>query len=230
MLAKGREKLEAMMNRLFSATLLGITLLVGAACAPNTQPTTSAPVAAPETPTPTPTPAPLIPAADTPIPTDPPTRPTSGEIELRFTDPETQEECAARFPFTINWAESRTTIDGSGVIDCAFAKQQCGDGVCITYHSAYDADCGLSGELLASSADYPHGFLNVGLAGKFSMKQYWTDIPPETTMPFTEDNPFVAENPDILPLIFDFVEGATCEVGGGTGTQAFPWKFTLHLD
>jgi hypothetical protein len=72
--------------------------------------------------------------------------------------------------------------------------------------------------------------LNAGLAGKFSMKQYWTDIPPDAFMAFTEDNPAVFENSDILPLIFDFVEGATCEIGGGGGAQTFPWKFTLHLD
>lgn len=157
-------------------------------------------------------------------------RPASGEIELRFTDPETQEECEAHFPFTIDWGESRTMIDGSGVIDCAFTTQQCGEGVCVTYHSTYAADAGLSSELLASSAKYPHGFLNVGLAGKFSMKQYWTDIPPGAFMAFTEDKPFIAENSDILTLIFDFVEGATCEVGGDGGGQTFPWKFTLHLD
>ena len=164
-----------------------------------------------------------------PTPTVSPTpRPTSGELELRFTDPETQEECEAHFPFTINWTEARTTIDGSGVIACAFATQQCGEA-CVTYHSAYDADCDLSGELLVSSADYPHGFLNVGLAGKFSMKQYWTDIPPGAFMAFTADNPAVFENSDILPLVFDFVEGATDEIGGGSA-QTFPWKFTLHLD
>lgn len=49
-------------------------------------------------------------------------------------------------------------------------------------------------------------------------------------MPFTEDNPFVAENSNILPLIFDFIEGATCEIGGNGGGQTFQWKFTLHLD
>lgn len=219
------------MNRLFLVLLSMIAVLLCAACDPVAPPATPAPVVVPATSTPTPTPAPIIPAADTPVPTITPTpRPTHGEIELRFTDPETQGECEAYFPFTIDWGESRTTIDGSGVIDCAFSTQQCGEA-CVTYHSAYAADAGLSGELLASSAKYPHGFLNAGLAGKFSMKQYWTDIPPETIMPFTEDNPFVAENSDILPLIFDFVEGATCEVGGsGAGGQTFPWKFTLHLD
>ncbi len=227
------------MNRLFLVLLLGIIVLTCLACNPAQQPavsTTPTPTSTSVSPvlppnTPTSTPAAVLPAGNTPTPTVTPTsRPTSGEIELRFTDPETQEECEAHFPFTINWAEARTTIDGSGVIACAFSKPQCGDGVCVTYHSAYDADGGLSGELLASSAKYPHGFLNVGLAGKFSMKQYWTDIPPETMMSYTEDKPFVAENSDILPLIFDFVEGATCEVGGGAGAQTFPWKFTLHLD
>jgi hypothetical protein len=219
-----------MMNRLFSVMLLGIALLVCAACTSTSQPATSAPVVVPATPTPTPTPAPVIPAADTPVPTITPTpRPTGGEIELRFTDPETQEECEAHFPFTIDWGESRTLIDGSGVIDCAFATQQCGDA-CVTYHSAYAADAGLSGELQASSAKYPHGFLNAGLAAKFSMTQYWTDIPAGAFTAFTEDHPAVFENSDILPLIFDFVEGATCEVGGGSGRQTFPWKFTLHLD
>ena len=220
------------MNRLFSAALFGIVALICLACAPAAQPATSAPVIVPATSTPTLTPAPIIPAADTPIPTITPTpRPTGGEIELRFTDPETQEECLAHFPFTINWGESRTLIDGSGVIDCAFATQQCGEGVCVTYHSAYAANTDLSGELLASSAKYPHGFLNAGLAGKFSMTQYWSDIPPGAFMAFTEDNPAVFEGSDILPLIFDFVEGATCEIGGsGAGGQTFPWKFTLHLD
>ncbi|CAG0930353.1 hypothetical protein TFLX_01678 [Thermoflexales bacterium] len=212
------------MNRLFPALLLGSVALICLACTPAQQPAVST------TRTPTPTPTPLLPAGGTSTPTIAPTpHPTGGEIELRFTDPETQEECEAHFPFTINWGEARTTIEGSGVIDCAFDTQQCGEA-CVTYHSAYTADASLSGELLASSAKYPHGFLNAGLAGKFSMKQYWTDIPPGAFMAFTEDNPAVFEGSDILPLIFDFVEGATCETGGGTGTQTFPWKFTLHLD
>jgi hypothetical protein len=223
--------MEAMMNRLFPAVLSGIAVLMCAACTPATPPATSAPIVVPATPTPTPTSAPIIPAADTPTPTVSPTpRPTRGEIELRFIDPETQGECEAHFPFTINWGESRTLIDGSGVIDCAFATQQCGEGACVTYHSAYAADAGLSGELLASSAKYPHGFLNAGLAGKFSMKQYWTDIPPGAFMAFTEDNPAIFENSDILTLVFDFGEGATCEIGGSGGGQTFPWKFTLHLE
>jgi hypothetical protein len=216
------------MYRLFLGMLVVIVSLLCTACDPVAPSATSIPVVVPATPTPTP--APIIPAASTPVPTITATpRPTRGEIELRFTDPETQAECEAHFPFIIDWGESRTTIDGGGVIDCAFDTQQCGEGVCLTYHSVYAADAGLSGELLASSGKYPHGFLNAGLAGKFSMKQYWTDIPPETTLPFTEDNPFVAENSDILPMVFDFVEGATCEIGGG-GEQTFPWKFTLHLD
>jgi hypothetical protein len=220
------------MNRFFLGMLATIAILLCAACDPVVPPATSIPAVVPATSTPTLTPAPIVPAADTPVPTITPTpRPTGGEIELRFTDPETQEECEAHFPFTIHWGESRTTIDGSGVIDCAFATQQCGEGACVTYHSAYAADAGLSGELQASSAKYPHGFLNAGLAGKFSMKQYWTDIPPGAFMAFTEDNPAVFEGSDILPLIFDFVEGATCEIGGsGAGGQTFPWKFTLHLD
>lgn len=83
----------------------------------------------------------------------------------------TERECEAHFPFTVNWSEARTPIEGSGVIDCAFATQQCGE-VCVTYHSVYAADADLSGELLVSSAKCPHGFLNAGLAGKFNMKQY----------------------------------------------------------
>ena len=227
------------MNRLFLVLLLGIIVLTCLACnpaqpsavstTPTPTPTPASPVLPPNTPTPTP--AVVFPAADTPTPIASPTvRPASGEIELRFTDPETQEECEAHFPFTLDWAEARTTIEGSGVIDCAFDIQQCGDA-CVTYHSAYAADADLGGELLAGSAKYPHGFLNAGLAGKFSMKQYWTDIPPNAVVAFTEDKPFIAENSDILTLVFDFVEGATCEVGGGrAGGQTFPWKFTLHLD
>ena len=91
------------MNRLFPALLLGIVVLICLACNPTQQPAVSSTptlILAPEKPTSTstPTPAPVLPAGDTPTPTVTPTsRPTSGEIEVRFSDPDTQGECEAHF-------------------------------------------------------------------------------------------------------------------------------------
>jgi len=219
------------MNHPFLAVLSGIAVLMCAACIPASSPATTAPIVVPATPTPTPTPTPIILAADTPTPTISPTpRPTRGEIEVRFSDPDTEGECEAHFPFTINWGEARTTIDGGGVLSCAFTAQHCGDGVCMTYHRIHDMDASLAGELLASSARYPHSFLNTTLAGEYSMTQYWTDVPPDAFVPFTEANPAVFKGSDIVHLLFDFVEGATEELERGTGGQTFTWKFTLHLD
>ena len=199
-----------------------------ASCSPNPP---AAPTQAdlPNLPSSTPTPTPSVfPGLNTPAPTAPPAAPTRGEIELRFTDPGTLQECQAHFPFEISGEAGQQQISGGGVIDCEFSIQQCGDGVCVTYHSEYFMDSSLSGIVLTITESYPDGALDAGLAGTFTMKQYWTDIPPETIMAFTEANPFEVESSDILPLFFHFRDGATCEIAGAEG--AFPWVFTLHLE
>ena len=185
------------------------------------------PAVAPATATATATP--LVPAASTATPEPGPTPlPAGGEIALRFTDPETQGECAASFPFTFDWAAEPPTIDGPAAFSCAFQAVQCGEGVCVTYHSRYELPDGvLHGVLHPAGTDHPNGTLEATLAGTFIMIQYWTDVPPEAIMPYTEDNPFVVENADILPLLFDFADGATAEIGPVGSPHA--WRFTLHL-
>jgi hypothetical protein len=90
-------------------------------------------------PTPTPTPEAVFQTEDTPEVKYTPEIPDQGEIELNFIDPLSQEKCTAHFPFKISHGE-QNLISGSGIIDCAFAVQQCGDGVCVTYHSIYKYD------------------------------------------------------------------------------------------
>jgi hypothetical protein len=43
---------------------------------------------------------------------------TNGEIELRFTDPMSQKECAAHFPFDIVEEAGLCKLSGGGVLDC----------------------------------------------------------------------------------------------------------------
>jgi len=163
-------------------------------------------------------------------PQDTPAPPSQGEIELRFVDPGTQLECIAHFPFNILDGDNGPIVSGSGVLDCAQEIQQCGEGVCVTYHSTYYMEGSLAGAIREATPSYPNGAVEVGLAGTFTMQQYWTDIPPETIMPFTEDNPFEVSGSDIIPLFFHFVEGATNEVKNDQVPDALPWVFTLHLE
>ena len=180
-------------------------------------------------PSPTPTGTPTHAAAlGAPTPTAPPKPPSAGELEVRFTDPETQQECAGTLPFSIQWGE-KPSIEGNKAYECAFEKQQCGDGVCILYHSSYALDFTLLGQILPPGNDYPSGSLHAAPALKFTMKQWWSDIPPETVMPFTEDNPFVVEGSDILELFFKFEEGARAEIPNPTMPDAPPMVFILHV-
>jgi hypothetical protein len=181
--------------------------------------------------TPSPTPTPEVPpqVADTPVVEVTPPLPSQGEIELRFVDPVSQMECVSHYPFDILEDGEFRKISGRGVLDCAFAVQQCGEGVCVTYHSTYYMEGSLNGVIQAASASYPEGALDAGLVGTFTMKQYWTDIPPETVMPFTEDSPFEVTGSDIIPLFFHFVDEATNEIQNSQVPDALPWVFTLHL-
>jgi hypothetical protein len=179
------------------------------------------------TPTPTPGVVPGVPATETAEPT--PSMPSGGEVELRFIDPGSQQECVANFPFEIATDLNPPTISGGGRIDCVFAVQQCGEGVCVTYNSSYDYEGVLSGVIQPATESYPEGALDATLAGTLTMKQYWTDIPPETVMLFTEDSPFEVTGSDIIPLFFHFQEGAVVEVGNESVPDALPWVFTLHL-
>ena len=186
--------------------------------------TPSSPLSPAQTATPTPTVA-ILPAAPSATPV--PDKPTRGEMEVRFTDPETQGECVGRLPFTMRWEPF--TIDGGAAYQCAFEIQQCGDGVCIMYHSDYDMDFTLAGEFFGSTSDHPSGSLHMAPALTSTMKQWWSDIPPETIMAFTEDNPFVIEGSDILDLFFDFWEGARAEIHNPNNPDAPPMVFILHL-
>lgn len=192
-------------------------------------PTTAPPLAPEPTSTPTPVPAAPLPTRATPTAEATAAPPTRGEIEVRFTDPGTQEQGSAHFPFEILQEGEQRRIDGSGVLDCAFSVQQCGDGVCVTYNSSYYWEPKLDGLIYAPTENYPDGSLDANLAGTFTMKQYWTDIPAQTTMPFTAENPFEVSAADVIPLFFHFVEGATVEVGNPSAPDAPPWVFTLHL-
>ncbi len=214
---------------LFSLRLCLLIGLAAALTACNSQaPVSPTPIDAlsPGIATPTDTPAALIPEAPTPEPTTAPAWQHS--LELRFTDPETQQECVTIFPFEV-LEDAERSITGGGVIDCKFQTQQCGEGVCITYHSVYAMDADLRGFVRPATASYPDGMLEAYLSGTFSMTQYWTDIPPETVMAYTEDNPFVASSSDIIPLAIQYQDGATTELGGEGGAAEYPWVFTLHL-
>ncbi len=177
------------------------------------------------TPTPTIAPIRVEPQAPTEEPTLPP--PTGGEIELRFTDTLTQKECIAHFPFAIVEEAGQRKIDGSGVLDCQQEIQQCGEGVCITYHSQHTMEAVIRGFIRGATADFPDGFLEANAAGTYTLTQYWSDYPPETVVVFTEDHPSVISGSDIIPLNFNFADGATAEVQ--TQADALPWVFTLHL-
>jgi hypothetical protein len=207
---------------------VGCILLAGCSLQRAATPTPEqADIAQPEASTPTPT-AVLIPGElDEPTEEIPPSPPTAGEIELRFTDPESQKECVATFPFEIVEQPGLRKIEGSGVLNCKFETQQCGEGVCINYHSEYYMDAGLSGVIHPASTDFPDGFLEAGLGGTFTMTQYWTDVPPESFVAFTKEHPSVFSGSDIIPLNFNFAEGATEEAGNPA--SQFPWVFRLHL-
>jgi LysM repeat protein len=178
---------------------------------------------------PTPTPTTVLVLGESDVPPVETTLPpsTNGEIELRFTDPMSQEECEAHFLFDIVDEAGLRKIEGSGILDCHRQIEQCGDGVCLMYHSKYYMDAGVSGVIHDSSTDFPDGFLEASLAGTFTMTQYWSDYPPETVVLFTEEHPSVFSGSDIIPLNFNFTEGATEEVNNQAGQ--FPWVFTLHL-
>jgi hypothetical protein len=192
--------------------------------------------------TPTPTPAGgLSPADNTPTPTtvlipgvpDEPTAgitpppPTGGELELRFTDVMTQKECTARFPFDILEGGQMRRISGSGILDCHQTVEQCGEGVCILYHSKHYLDGSVAGVIHPATADFPDGFLEATLAGTYSLTQYWSDYPPDSVVAFTEDHPSVFSGSDIINLNFNFADGATDEIETPSGE--YPWVVTLHL-
>jgi hypothetical protein len=163
--------------------------------------------------------------------TEIPPEPTGGELELHFTDPETNGQCSSTFPFTISNTDGHTTIHGSGAVDCENNRQQCGDGVCVTYNSWHYLDATIDGILEPATSDYPKGMLNVSaLAETYIFRQYWTDIPEGAYMPFTADNPadFTASD-QLMNLLFNFAEGATDEISNPGAEGAYPWVFTLHL-
>jgi hypothetical protein len=223
-----------MQNQYHRAVRLCFMILMTAVPLSCSQPSPVSPTATPmSTSSPEEATATTVPPLQAPdLPTDEPTAssPRQQEIELRFIDPGSQEECVAHFPFEILGEGEQRSISGGGVIDCRFEIQQCGERVCVTYHSTYYLDGDLSGFIQKSTPSYPDGALEVYLAGTFTMKQWWTDIPPETVMAYTEANPFEVSSSDIIPLFFHFADGATQEVGNTGAPNAHPWVFTLHLE
>lgn len=161
------------------------------------------------------------PAATTPPP------PTSGEIELHFTDAMTQKDCEAHFPFNIITEDGQRKIDGTALLDCQCEIEQCGDGVCLLYHSKHYLDATLVGIIHGPTTDFPAGFLEASVAGTYTLTQYWSNVPPETFVLYTEDNPSVFTGSDIIPINFNFKEGAIEEISTPSGE--YPWILTLHL-
>jgi len=98
---------------------------------------------------------------------------------------------------------------------------------CLLYHSKHYLDASVAGVIHGSSTDFPDGFLEANLAGTYTLTQYWTNVPPESFVLYTEDHPSVFTGSDIIPLNFNFKEGATEELNNQSGE--FPWVFTLHL-
>ena len=179
----------------------------------------------PSTPTPTTVLLPGVPD-EPPVATTPPP-PTSGELELHFTDAMTQKECSAHFPFDIVAEGGARILSGSGILDCQSEIEQCGEGVCLLYHSKHYLDASVAGIIHPATTDFPDGFLEANLAGTYTLTQYWTNVPPESFVLYTEDNPSVFTGSDIIQLNFNFAEGATEELNNQAGQ--FPWVFTLHL-
>jgi len=173
---------------------------------------------------PTDTLSPVLGVPDATLPAATPESSTGAEIELRFTDAETQQECVTVFPVEFTSNGDSQTFSSSQDIDCRFEIQQCSEGVCVTYHSEYLMDATMTGTVLQATSSYPDGALDANLSGTFTMRQYWTDIPPETIMAFTADSPFEVTSSDIIPLFFGLVDGYTVSLGNPDA----PWEAVLH--
>jgi len=151
--------------------------------------------------------------------------PVTGLITLEFLDAETQLACTADFPFSLNWKAETAVIAGLGEINCPLTTQQCGEA-CITYHIEYLYEGDLSGNV---NLAVDPGQLQAELILDGSLTQYWTDIPPDSLVAFTEEHPMVLETADILTLVFDFEDGAVFKIENTNVAGAPPWVFTLHL-
>ena len=207
--------------------LAGVFLLTGCNLQRTSPTSTAVDLTGPADSTPTPTRV-LLPGVpdEPPVATTPPP-PTGGELELHFTDAMTQKECTARFPFDIVEQGTLRRISGSALLDCQCEIEQCGDGVCLLYHSKHYLDAGVAGVIHGPTTDFPDGFLEADLGGTYTLTQYWTNVPPESFVLYTEEHPSVFTGSDIIPLNFNFKEGATEEINNEAGQ--FPWVFTLHL-
>jgi hypothetical protein len=187
--------------------------------------------------TPTPTPAPGGLSPSTLVPTD--WSPRDGEIELHlknFLDPASGEECVSLFPFTVVEGVEPATIEGEGRIDCHFQATYCGEA-CVTMHMIQEYDVTVEGEVVPGAGSGGAASLHVVLTLDGSVKEYFSDYPPEAIMVFTEDHPFVIEGKGPLPLDFDYVDGATAVItrespvpeGGEAPSAPVEWIFILRL-
>ena len=153
----------------------------------------------------------------------PPEKYTSGEIEMRIQDMINpgSEECVSHFPFSINWEADPPTINGQGKVDCHFQAT----GTCAV-HAVMVYDVEVTGEITGS-------VLQAVLTFDGSLSEYFTDCPAE--QPFTESNPFVWTEKGPIPLVFDFVDGATATITqnnplpADSSSTEIHREFILHL-
>ena len=135
--------------------LAGVFLLTGCNRQRTAPTSTAADLIAPADSTPTPTRV-LLPGVpdEPPVATTPPP-PTGGEVELHFTDAMTQKEWTAHFPFDIVEQATLRRLSGSAILDCQCEIEQCGEGVCMMYHSEHYMDASVTGIIHVQPPIFP---------------------------------------------------------------------------
>lgn len=164
-------------------------------------------------------------AAVAPTPTPAETR--GGEVEVRIpyyiaaggeAPPPDIPECVSRIPFVMTTAETRTMVEGEGVIDCHFVNTPSGQP--ITFHVMLQFDATLDGELLPPTPSQPSGFLDSYLTLDGAIVQYYTGYPAQAPNPCPEDQPCRTPSNEVIPLPFAYKEGSAINT---------PWTFILHV-
>lgn len=209
--------------------ILVFVLLFLAGCgAAQVEPTTTPipPVSSPLQPTPslTSTTA-LLPQANELTPTPP--EPNAGEVEVRipfdiYSEAELPStdvpECVNTIPFRMIRDQSRTMIEGEGLIDCHFEDKP--QGSPITFHLILEYKGALNGELLPATSDKPSGWLDAYLALDGAIIQYYVGYPDEASNPCPESSPCRIPSTEVIPLPLAYEDGSMLTT---------PWIFTLHL-
>jgi hypothetical protein len=173
-----------------------VTLLLLLACGQITPGTTVTDI---PTPTPTIGAGALMPSDDA---TEPPSLPTSGEIEMHTHDMVGNgEDCISNFPFTINW-EADPPITGKGSVDCHF--QSPGTP---THHAVMKSTVTLQGSFTTGDLGEKRVLIDLTFDG--SLSQYDTGVPEGAINPFPESNPAVIIDKGPYPTLnFELLDGA----------------------